>query len=271
MTNYYIKISDHIPLEDDESLWFKVNASNSIDDTDEILVLRRNEFEELKAVWESAKNNLAESDTMRDIINDAISHINLVVPLSTNSHFLVSSEDSSLKWDYDTVSNIRSSVNGLENSKLDRVEYVVDSVVGNSVNPVQNQAVKTALDKKADEATTTDNFNSLKSTFSTKADKNHAHTGWTYKKLNDYSSIYYNDSIRLCDFRYYRKEYNFTKTDSFTLHTGLIPSAYRPKFDIILPFYHYHLIGYIGDNGNFQIKTDNKAKYAINTRAVWHY
>lgn len=271
MTNYYIKIVDEIPLGDDESLWFKINA-DEVNDTDEILVLRRNRYEELKALLEKTQNDLSNSTILQNAVNSLMQSYLDTHDIILDSENLVSSEDNSLKWNYNTIANIKTDINNLDSSKMDRNEYHVDtSVNSSSTYPVQNQAIKRELDKKADATSTTNSLNSLKTTLGTKSDKTHTHGGWTYKKLNDYATIYYNDALRLCDFRYYRSQYNFTKTDSFTLHTGLIPSAYRPKFDIILPFYHYHLIGYIGDNGNFQIKADNKTKYAINTRAIWHY
>lgn len=267
MTEYYIKISDHIPLEDDESLWFKINA-DEVNDTDEILVLRRNKYEELKSLLEAASENLQNNEMIQEAVDSLVADYNVTANLSVNSQHLVSLSDDSLKWDYDTIANVKSDISGLEHSKLDKSEYVIDSEINDSsANPVENRTIKEALDGKADNSI----VESIGSILITKSDNGHVHNEWTWRRLNDYAVIYYNDNLRLCDFRYYREEYNFTKTDSFNLHTGLIPQAYRPKFDIVLPFYHYHILGYISADGNFVIRSDVKSKYAINTRVIWHY
>ena len=173
-------------------------------------------------------------------------HITTVPPLSTSALRIVDSNDNSKIFTYSNIQDLK--------TKLDTIEewsnkIVVDNSLKNtSTNPVENRVINNALSTKVNQSDFESSINTLQSGLNGKSPNSHVHTGWTYKKLNNYSWIYYNNAIKMCYFRYYRESYTFTKTDAFSLHNGLIPSAYRPiDGDIILPFYHYHLIGMIDD------------------------
>lgn len=269
MVKYYVKITDEEPSSDEKALWFEL--SNEEGGETEFFVLDRSEFSKLVEKFENVQRSYESASAN---FNDTVV-TNIVAPAVTsymsslegveNATNLVDSEDNSKYYDYSALND---ALEDLETTKLD-ISSVDSSLSASSTNPVQNSAIMNALDGKAN----TSDVTSLQSTVNGKASASHTHTGWTYLKLNDYSSIYYNSAIKMCSFRYYRSSYNFTRTDAFILHSGLIPSAYRPiDGDIVLPFYHYHLVGYIDSTtGNFYIKSDTKASYAINTSAMWSY
>lgn len=281
MVKYYIKITDEEPPENEKALWFVLNSDE--ENGTEFFALRRNEFDtytnnlEQRFADVQESYQLAYSNFQDDIIDSYVEpavtqYMSTLdnVENSTNANNLVDPSNSSNKYTYSSLktnlTNIQNDYNTKLGYKLDKSK--VDSELSlSSQNPVQNKKITEELNKKALAST----VDELGSNMSLKADTTHTHTGWTKLKLNNYSWIYYNSAIKMCYFRYYRESYNFTKTDAFILHSGLIPSAYRPiDGDIVLPFYHSHLIGYIDSTtGNFHIKSDTKTSYAINTSAMW--
>lgn len=269
MADYYIKISNETPVGDDEGLWFKVN-SDELEDGDEFFVIRRNDYNELKESLTILEDNLGDNEILTNAVNNAMEHITTVPPLSTSALRIIDSNDNSKIFTYENINDLKTKLNTVEEGANKII--VDDSLKNTSTNPVENRVVSNALSTKANQSDFESSINTLQSGLNGKSSTSHVHTGWTYKKLNDYSSIYYNSAIKMCYFRYYRSSYNFTKTGTFTLHSGLIPSAYRPYGDIVLPFFHFHLVGYIDqETGNFQISSDTKTSYAINTSAVWVY
>ena len=284
MAKYYIKITDEEPPENEKALWFVLNSDNDTGE-DEFFALRRNEFDgyitdlegrfaDVQESYEQAHSDFEENVTntyVRDAVTQYMSTLNNVEN-STNANNLVDPSNSLNKYTYSSLktnlTNIQNDYDTKLGYKLDKSK--VDSELSlSSQNPVQNKKITEELNKKALAST----VDELGSNMSLKSDVGHTHGGWTYLKLNDYSWIYYNNAIKMCYFRYYRSSYNFTKTDAFALHSGLIPSAYRPiAGDIVLPFDHAHLFGYIDDaTGNFYIRSDTKTSYAINTSAMWCY
>lgn len=269
MVKYYIKITDEKPLDEDSALWFELESDKNTGKAD-FFVLDRNEY---TALVQKFKNVQHSYDVVSANFNDSVIEQvkptieNYITSLDTvpNAINLVDSEDGNNSYNYSSLSD---DLENIRNTKLDTSS--VDSVLStSSTNPVQNKVVKSALDGKANSSTVT----SLQATVNGKANASHTHTDWTYLKLNDYSWIYYNNAIKMCLFRYYRSSYKFSSTSAIKLHSGLIPSAYRPRgSDIVLPFYHHHLIGYIDDaTGDFYIQSDTKTSYAINTSAMWSY
>ena len=238
MVKYYIKITDEEPLESEKALWFELETDDETGNA-EFFVLDRNEYNSLVGEFASVKNNLKE-DVVEPLVEEVLE--NEDVPHATRSDYIANPNNPNQNYSY-------SQLVSTFNSKADKTSVI------------------SLEQSKADTQTVT----SLQNTISQKAPLAHTHTGWNYKSLNNYASIYYNDAIRICHFRYYRTGYNFTKTDAITLHSALIPSAYRPPTDVILPFYHYHLVGYIDDTGDFIIMSDTKATYTINTSAFWRY
>ena len=86
-----------------------------------------------------------------------------------------------------------------------------------------------------------------------------------------YATLYVNEDIRMCHYRYYRTGYNFTSTNEVTLHTGHIPSGYRPPMPTLLTAYNVTIIGGILANGNLTVQTSSTGSKTINLSAVWHY
>ena len=98
--------------------------------------------------------------------------------------------------------------------------------------------------------------------------------GWnTYTpSLNSYTTLYYNEDTRTIEFHYYRTNYNFTSTSEITLHSGLIPSAYRPKTNIICAIYDVRNVGAVKSNGDVCVTTTTSGSgRIINMSAMWHY
>lgn len=97
--------------------------------------------------------------------------------------------------------------------------------------------------------------------------------GWkTYSPaLNSYTTLYYNDDTRTVEFHYYRTSYNFTGTSAITLHSGAIPSAYRPKSNINLTSYNATIVGAVNTSGDILSATSTTGTKNINLTAMWHY
>lgn len=273
MTVYYIKITEEEPPSTDETVWFKLDS-----DSDELYVLDRNKFDQITLQWQQAVNNLETSEILTSAVNNLIGELTsnsstLTVGNSTNATYVQDTVDPTRKHDYSSIEQIRTNVESLSSNKLNSSDYIVDSELKNlSQNPVQNKVVKSAIDSLT--SSVNGSLTSLRNSITNLQNSlnTHKHTGWKNKVLNSYSEIYYNDSIRMAVFRYYRTNYNFKNTSPITLHSGLIPKDYRPTVDAVLPFYHYHLVGYIEkDNGNMVIQTDKVSYYNINTSITWKY
>ena len=100
-----------------------------------------------------------------------------------------------------------------------------------------------------------------------KANSSHNHTGWTYLKINDYSSLYYNTQLKLVQFRYYRADYKFKDTSAVKVAT--IPTAYRPKVSGPLPCYSTKIGCHVNTDGVVNVYTDSAGTRSINVRGMW--
>lgn len=96
-------------------------------------------------------------------------------------------------------------------------------------------------------------------------------TTWTSQTISTYGTLYVNTALHLCEFRYYRTNYKFTSTSEVTLHSGAIPSAYRPKQNIICAVYNVTIIGAVTTAGNILAVTSTTGTKTINMTAFWHY
>ena len=56
-----------------------------------------------------------------------------------------------------------------------------------------------------------------------------------------------------------------------SLHTGHIPSGYRPPMPTLLTAYNVTIIGGILENGNLTVQTSSTGSKTINLSGVWHY
>lgn len=84
-------------------------------------------------------------------------------------------------------------------------------------------------------------------------------------------NLYVNESLRLCDFKYYRTDYNFTKTSSITLHTGLIPEEYRPIVNVICASFNELITAGVITDGSLSVASSETGSKNINISAMWHY
>lgn len=89
--------------------------------------------------------------------------------------------------------------------------------------------------------------------------------------VTSYCNLYVNDALRLCDFKYYRTNYNFTKTSSITLHTGLIPEDYRPLVNVICASFNDVIVAGIITDGSLSVASSETGSKNINISATWHY
>ena len=80
-----------------------------------------------------------------------------------------------------------------------------------------------------------------------------------------------NEALRICDFKYYRTDYNFTKTSSITLHTGLIPEAYRPIVNVICASFNELITAGVITDGSLSVASSETGSKNINISAMWHY
>ena len=110
MTDYYIRISEEIPENEDPSLWFKV-------DGDEILILNNNEYVELKGELNTALNSLGENEVLQNAVNTMIAQGTASILNSTNTQNLVEGGNTGNKYTYTSLKN-----------KLDTIESNVNSL-----------------------------------------------------------------------------------------------------------------------------------------------
>lgn len=249
MVKYYVKITQQQPTDEDDSVWFELESGS--DEKGEFFALRRNEYDDLVNQFNTIEKKF-EEEYVQPIVNDKVdAYLNGKdsVSNSTNAKNLINPDDPTQKH---TWASISSNFTTLDNS----------------FNTLSNN-VSTALESKVDVNTVT----SLQSTINSKAPSNHTHTGWTFVKFNDYCVGYYNSAIRIVGMRYYRSGYNFKKTSTIKLHSGLFKN-YKPIIggDVVLPMYYDGMGGYV-DNGTGDMYVYSKITGSrdINTSAVWRY
>lgn len=118
MTDYYIRISEEIPENEDPSLWFKV-------DGDEILILNNNEYVELKGELNTALNSLGENEVLQNAVNTMIAQGTASIPNSTNTQNLVEGGNTGNKYTYTTLKN-----------KLDSIEDNI-AILDNKISSLE--------------------------------------------------------------------------------------------------------------------------------------
>lgn len=280
MVTYYVKITEEIPSDGDDALWFSLESGS--DEEGEFFALRRNEFnalvrkfEEVQESYEEASANFNEN-VMDTIVAPAVSAYmeNLdSVEKSTKSLKLVDSDEENAP--YYTYSSLTSKFSDMQtniaqdyNTKLDaklNTSSVDSSLSATSKNPVQNKVIKSALDNKANSST----VSSLKSTVDGKAPSSHNHSTWTKVNINDYSYLYYNSQLKLVFFRYYKNSYKFTGTDT-TTKIATIPSAYRPRISTPITCYSPHVGAFVyNDTGVVNCFSDYAGTHQISIAGMW--
>ena len=100
-------------------------------------------------------------------------------------------------------------------------------------------------------------------------------TGWREVTLpssvTSYCNLYVNEALRICDFKYYRTNYNFTSTSSITLHSNLVPEDYRPLVNVICASFNNVIVAGIITDGSLSVASSETGSKNINISATWHY
>ena len=93
--------------------------------------------------------------------------------------------------------------------------------------------------------------------------------GWRSVNIGTYGTLLVNGEERLCEFSYYRTNFNLSSTTT-TIETNLIPSAYRKGVAVTL--FNSSMGGNLDDNGTFSVHTTSTGTgKTINAHAIWSY
>ena len=107
-----------------------------------------------------------------------------------------------------------------------------------------------------------------------KANSSHTHNTWTKKKLwtngDNNAVLWVNEDIRLCHLKYYQKNVSVSTSEK-TLHTGLIPTSYRPSYTIISGCYNPHVSVAVIQDGSILCLSDESTTRTVNGNLMWHY
>ena len=107
-----------------------------------------------------------------------------------------------------------------------------------------------------------------------KANSSHTHNTWAKKNLwtngDNYAILWVNEDIRLCHLKYYQKNVSVSSSDK-TLHTGLIPSSYRPSYAVISGWWNPHVSVSVMRNGNIVCTSTESATRTVNGNLMWNY
>lgn len=99
-------------------------------------------------------------------------------------------------------------------------------------------------------------------------------SGWKEVSVTgatSYASLYVNGSERIAYFRYYRSGYNFTSTSTVTLHSGAIPSSYRPGRNVNCSVLNSTIVGGLNTDGDISVISSSTGSKTINMTVMWYY
>ena len=99
-------------------------------------------------------------------------------------------------------------------------------------------------------------------------------SGWKEVSVTgatSYASLNVNGSERIAYFRYYRSGYNFTSTSTVTLHSGAIPSSYRPGRNVNCSVLNSTIVGGLNTDGDISVISSSTGSKTINMTATWYY
>ena len=260
MVKYYIKITDEKPLDEDSALWFELESDNETGKAD-FFVLDRNEYTALVQKFEDVQNSY---DVVSANFNDSVieeitptieSYIASLPSTVDGAYSLVDSENGENTYDYSSLNGalegIETDYNAKLATKLD-ISSVDNAMSARSTNPVQNNVVKSALDSKANSS--------------------HNHLSWISVQFNAYSWGHYNPELRIVEAFYYRDSYNFTKTSTYVLHSGLFKNFKPLGGDMALSSFFNTVRGRIeNETGNLEVSATSTGTKNISFHGVWHY
>lgn len=144
---------------------------------------------------------------------------------------------------------------GEKGDKGDPSTITIDtSLSTTSTNAVQNKAIATAVNGKANSS--------------------HTHNTWVEKTLwtdgNNYAILWVNEDIKLCHLKYYQSNVSVSGSEK-TLHTGLIPISYRPEYPVMSGCWNPNVSVSIRKNGDIVCVSDSSATRTVNCNLMWNY
>lgn len=144
---------------------------------------------------------------------------------------------------------------GEKGDKGDPSTITIDtSLSTTSTNAVQNKAIATAVNGKANSS--------------------HTHNTWVKKTLwtdgNNYAILWVNEDIKLCYLKYYQQNVSVSSSEK-TLHTGLIPISYRPEYPVMGGCWNPNVSVSIKKNGDIICVSDSSTTRTVNSNLMWNY
>ena len=253
MTDYYIRITDEAPLEEDEALWFKLNVDGG---EDNFFVLRENPYNELVDEFDAVINQLSNSEALQSALTILMNSENFVAPKSTDAQY-IKNFDTNEKYSFSDLKTLKNNVDG----KLS-ISNIDSSLSNSSTNPVQNKVIKAELDNKADEFA----FNTLK----TKTEKIESGiNGWATitGAIGGRAILKVNNYLGICVMSYFLADYGFEATNERIL--GQVPSEYKPLMSTKCSVFNPTIGAMVDTSGNFSVYSTSTGTKNINASAIW--
>ena len=238
-----------------------------------ITIPRNKEVTGLEFVFQSSSADVSGSISQSNVtgLSDSLTTLNTQVAGLINANDEI--------WNYDLIcSDYNPTVDSTVTVTCRVTDFYGDVVTGESVTLYCNgSSVSTSITNNQGIATWTVTVDALGlNSFSVANSKLAINViGWREVTLpssvTSYCNLYVNDALRLCDFKYYRTNYNFTQTSSITLHTGLIPEDYRPLVNVICASFNDVIVAGIITDGSLSVASSETGSKNINISATWHY
>ena len=238
-----------------------------------ITIPRNKEVTGLEFVFQSSSADVSGSISQSNVtgLSDSLTTLNTQVTGLINANDEI--------WNYDlTCSDYNPTVDSTVTVTCRVTDFYGEAVSGESVTLYCNgSSVSASITNNQGIATWTVTVDALGlNSFSVANSKLAINViGWREVTLpssvTSYCNLYVNDALRICDFKYYRTDYNFTKTSSITLHTGLIPEDYRPLVNVICASFNDVIVAGIITDGSLSVASSETGSKNINISATWHY
>ena len=277
MTDYYIRITDELPVDYDEALWFKL-TTDEVDGEDNFFVVTENDYNDLVARFDDATDNFTnESGLVEEAVQNAInrndwrpeSSVN-----SDNSFKLMSETDSSKYFSYE---GLTSSLASLTSALANRLSVEsLQTTLNDTNNPVTSKAIKSVVDLKVNSSDFNAYKNAINVSLNNKANTSHSH-GWSkVQSVNTNHTtgtfnVWANPQIRLAMCKYYREGATFDKANNLYLQYEMVKAGYRPTTTVIAQCLNPNMGAYINTKGQIEIENTVKGKFNINFTAMWFY
>ena len=144
---------------------------------------------------------------------------------------------------------------GEKGDKGDPGAITIDtSLSTTSTNAVQNKAIATAVNGKANSS--------------------HTHNTWVKKTLwtdgGNYALLWVNEDIKLCHLKYHQSNVSVSGSEK-TLHTELIPINYRPEYPVMSGCWNPNVSVSIKKSGDITCLSYNPTTLTVNCNLMWNY